>query len=42
MRNEMDSNVLRPVFTIHRKYASDSDTQISSSVFMKTSDEEKS
>ncbi|KAN0129157.1 hypothetical protein V8E53_013028 [Lactarius tabidus] len=37
-----DSNVLRPVFMIHHEYASDSDTRISSSVFMKTSDEEKS
>jgi hypothetical protein len=36
-----DSNLLRPVFMIHREYASDSDTRISSSAFMKTSDEEK-
>jgi hypothetical protein len=34
-----DSNVLPPVFTIHREYASDSDTRIPSSEFMKTSDE---
>ncbi|KAN0129144.1 hypothetical protein V8E53_013015 [Lactarius tabidus] len=36
-----DSNMLRPAFTIHREYASDSDTRIPASVFMKTSDEEK-
>jgi len=37
-----DSGMPRHVFTIHREYASDSDTQIPSMVFMKTSDEEKS
>ena len=32
----------RHVYTIHREYASDSDTQVPSTMFMKTSDEEKS
>jgi hypothetical protein len=36
-----DSNGLRPVFTIHREFASYSDMRIPSSVFMETSDEEK-
>ncbi|KAN0129150.1 hypothetical protein V8E53_013021 [Lactarius tabidus] len=35
-------SIRRPMFTIHREYASDSDTLIPSSVFMKFSDEEKS
>jgi len=37
-----DCSTPRHVFTIHREYASDSDTQVPSTVFMKTSDEEKS
>lgn len=37
-----DGSTTRPVFTIHHEYTSDSDTQIPSSVFVKTSDEEKS
>jgi hypothetical protein len=36
-----DKITSRHVFTIHREFASDSDTQIPSTVFMKTSDEER-
>ena len=35
-------NVPRHVYTIRRDYASDSDTQVPSTMFIKTSDEEKS